>query len=307
MRFKEDELSIAIGTIFHNKPAEMKRMLYSVAQEAVDQWFLIGGAFANAPESAQVVDEATLDVIETFKTEQRESGSKGIRVIAEWMNGANEFQKRMKYLDLCRQCDANSLFIVDTDEYVYENTKIDWHDFKTNWEQFRRDIYGNMIKYPDHNVFAVPIIQNEYLQHDNYPRVWNFPEQMTYVKGSHYKFANPEMDKFDDPLFNHQLVMGGIRGITLKHDHSLRSDEDMQHRRVYQDWLVQYEYVLDADYNHRTIEEINLEAIKRTVPFRDNCMCMKCVKFKNMDPTHFFDPRPRDKRQTDPYITGIPL
>jgi hypothetical protein len=304
MRFKEDELSLAIGTIFHNKAAEMKRMLYSVSQDGVDQWFLIGGAFANAPEEAQQPDEATLDVLETFKTEQRESGSKGIKVITEWMNGANEFQKRMKYVDLCRQCDANSLFIVDTDEYVYENEE--W-GFKTSWEQFRRDVYGNMIKYPDHNVFAVSIIQNEYLQHDNYPRLWNFPEQMTYIKGSHYKFANPEMDKYEDALFNHQYVGGGIRGVTLKHDHTLRSDEDMGHRRKYQDWLVQYEYILDADYNNRKIEEINLEAIKRTVPFRDNCMCFKCVKIKNMDPTHFFDPRPRDKRQKDPYITGIPL
>ncbi len=307
MRFAQDNLNIAVGTIFHNKAAEMKRMLHSISNEAVDQWFLVGGAFANSPNKDEWLDNATLEVLETFKKEQEEAGSRGIKLRVEIMEGANEYAKRMKYVDMCRQNDVNCLFIVDTDEYVYENEKVDWFDCKTNWEQFRRDIYANMIKYPDHNVFSTDIIQNEFLHKDMYPRIWNFPTQMSYVRGSHYKFGNPEVDPIDDVLFTHQASWGAVRGITLKHDHTLRTDGDMNNRRTYQDWLVQYEAMLDAEYDKRDIKEIQQESLSKVKPWNDNCMCFKCVVIKNMDPTKFFDPRPRNRREHNPYLTGIPL
>lgn len=303
-RYAGEGLSVAVATIFHNKHAEMKRMLYSLSPEGIDQIFLVGGAFANSPDKDAGTDAATRNVIEIFRKEQMESGSRGIHIWHEDMNEANEFMKRMKYIDLARQCKANCIFIVDSDEYVYENEE--W-DFKTNWEQFRRDIYANMIRYPDHNVFSIDIIQNEFLQKDMYPRVWNFPEQMCYVRGSHYKFGNAEVDNVDDLLFRHQGSFGVVRGVTLKHDHTLRTDADMHNRRKYQDYLVQYEHQLDVDYHVKDIKEIQTEALKRTKPWKDNCMCFKCVEIKNMDPTHFFDPRPRDRRQHNPYLTGIPL
>lgn len=304
MRFAEEHLNIAVGCIFHNKAAEMSRMFYSLSSQGIDQLFLVGGAFEKSPDKDTQMDKKTAELIDTFHEEQMESGSSGIKVHVEIMDGATEFMKRMKYLDMARIYEANCIFIIDTDEYVYQNQQ--W-DFKTNWEQFRRDIYANMIKYPDHNVFSIDIIQNEFLQKDMYPRIWNFPDQISYVRGSHYKFGNPEVDDVDDVLFNHQGSWGVVRGVTLKHDHTLRTDEDMANRRSYQDWLVQYEAMLDAEYDKRDIKDIQAESLQKVVPFKDNCMCFKCVEIKKLDPTHFFDPRPRDRRQENPYLTGIPL
>ncbi len=305
-KFAEKELHVAAGTIFHNKPAELKRMLYSMPRGCIDYWFLIGGAFAESPDKERIINQETLDVIYGFETDQMQYDD-GIKVVWTVLLDSNEFSKRMKYLDLCRQYDVNCLLIIDSDEYVYENMRYEWMPYEKNAEKFRRYCYSNMIKYPEHNVYSLNIIQNEYLQKDLYPRVWMYPDQMAYVRGSHYKFGNPYLDKVEDVMFTHQASFGAIEGITFKHDHTLRSDVDMKNRRVYQDWLVEYEAALESDYDIKTLGEIRADAAKSIKPFNDGCMCFKCVKTKGLDPEFFFDPRPKDKRIFDPYITGIPL
>src|ERR1044071_695484 len=305
-RLYQDQLKVGVGTIFHNKPAELRRMLYSMPQDAVDIWFLIGGAFAESHDPQRVSNSETIKVINRFREEQDESGSNGIRVVWIDMPDSSEFQKRMKYIDMSRQLGVNCLFIVDSDEYVYENPRVDWADFKTDAEKFRRFCYSYLVRYPKHNIYSIDIIQSEYLGKDMYPRIWMNPEEVCYIRGSHFKFGNPETDDINDVFYMHQHSWGIVEGITLKHDHTLRSVDDMKYRKDDQEFLVKYEIELDSKGLDFDVNEARKKALKEKQPWKDNCMCMACVKTKQIDPDKLFDPRPRDKREKNPYKTGVP-
>jgi hypothetical protein len=302
-KYKPDALKIAVGTIFHEKPKELKRLGESLSHIGIDYWFLIGGGFADSPGDPRESD-AVCDVIEELENSENEHGTQGISIEYEYCDGT-EFMKRMKYLDLCRQFGCNGLVIIDSDEYAYENEE--W-GFKRDWEKFRRYFYGRMEMNPNHNVYSIPFIWNEYLAVDYHPRCWGYPDKMRYVHGSHYKFGNPEIDDVTDTLFSHQGTGGVIEGIALKHDHTLRSDEDMKSRREYQDFLVKYEQFLErpdlTDGNPLMARRL---ALREMAPFSDNCICMKCFKMKGMTTDQVMDTRPRDRREKDPYVTGIPL
>ncbi len=306
-RLYPNELKIAVGTIFHNKPEELKRMLYSMPQDAVDTWILLGGAFKESHDPQRGSDYKTIKVIDTFRSEQEELGSNGIQMVWYDIPESNEFQKRMKYVDVCRQLGINCLFIIDSDEYVYENEDVDWVNLKTDVEKFRRFCYSYLVRYPRHNVYSIDIIQSEYLGKDMYPRIWMNPAEMCYIRGSHFKFGNAETDDINDVFYMHQHSWGLVEGLTLKHDHTLRSVDDMNYRKDYQEFLVKYEIELDAKGLDFDVKAAKEKALKEKQPWKDNCMCLACVKRKGIDPDQLFDPRPRDRREKNPYKTGIPL
>ncbi len=297
-------LKVAVGTIFHNKPKELDRLGNSLSHMGVDYWFLVGGGFDGSP-GFSATDDETLNVIVKHMKIQGENGDQGILVKFDEMHGANEFQKRMKYVDLCRQYGANALVIIDSDEYAYGNEE--W-GFEKNWEKFRRFFYTYLERYPDHNVYSIRFIYNEFLAHDFHARCWGYPDKMAYVQGSHYKFGNIETDDVNDVLFTHQGSWGVVEGISLKHDHSLRSEEDMRSRKQYQQFLVKYEQFLERpDLTNGEPLMARRLALREMEPFTDNCVCMLCYKMKGMTPDMIQDPRPRNKREKNPYVTGIPL
>jgi hypothetical protein len=307
-KYKPDALKVAVGTIFHNKAAEVDRLGNSLSHMGIDYWFLIGGEFQKPGDGHHhynELDTKTWDVICHHEDIQRENGKQRIELRMEVMDGATEFMKRMKYVDMCREYGCNALFIVDSDEYAYENEE--W-GFERNWEKFRRWFYTSLERHPTHSVYSIRFIHNEYLGFDFHPRCWGYPEKMRYVQNSHYKFGNPEIDDVTDVLFTHQPTYGTIEGISLKHDHNLRSDEDMKNRRYYQDYLVKYEQFLERpDLTDGNPMMARRMALREMAPFEDNCMCFKCFKMKGIDVKTIIDPRPRDKREKDPYVTGIPL
>ncbi len=303
-KYKPDALKVAVGTIFHNKAAEVDRLGNSLSHMGVDYWFLIGGGFDSSP-GFSATDNKTLNVIMKHIGIQREYGTQGISILFDEMHGATEFMKRMKYVDMCREYGVNALFIVDSDEYAYENEE--W-GFERDWEKFRRWFYTSLERHPTHSVYSIRFIQSEYLAYNFHPRCWGYPEKMRYVQNSHYKFGNPEIDDVTDVLFTHQPTYGTIEGISLKHDHNLRTDEDMKNRRYYQDFLVKYEQFLERpDLTDGSPMMARRLALREMAPFEDNCMCFKCFNMKGIDPKTIMDPRPRDKREKDPYVTGIPL
>ena len=303
-KYKPESLRIAVVTIFHNKAKEVDRLGNSLSHMGIDYWMLVGGGFDSSP-GFSATDNETLNVIMKHRKLQSENGESGIKIEFEELHGATEFMKRMKYVDMCRRSNCNALIIVDSDEYAYENEE--W-GFEKNWEKFRRHFYARMEMNPDHSVYSIRFIHNEFLGFDFHPRCWGYPQYISYVQNSHYKFGNPSIDDVTDPLFTHQPTYGVIEGISLKHDHNLRSDEDMKSRRYYQDFLVKYEQFLERpDLTDGDPLMARRLALREMAPFDDNCICFKCFKMKGVDVNTIVDPRPRDKREKNPYLTGIPL
>lgn len=73
-----------------------------------------------------------------------------------------------------------------------------------------------------------------------YPRIWYNPTQMEYYAGRHYCFRNKDISKTNISTQS-EFISKIIDGITLGHDHSLRSKYHLEGRSVYQTWLVNFE------------------------------------------------------------------
>jgi SAM-dependent methyltransferase len=147
-----------------------------------------------------------------------------------------EFDKRNKYLELCGVYNIDVLLIIDSDEFVLENSN--WDEFYYNLKAriFERDtgqrnVYAIMLQSANSSVFLA------------YPRVWYKPSDMTYYGGKHYLFRNKDLNISNFPhQADHSLNL--IEGIILGHDHKLRSNEHNESRFAYQTWLVNYEACL---------------------------------------------------------------
>jgi hypothetical protein len=103
-----------------------------------------------------------------------------------------------------------------------------------------------MIQNIHHNVYGIPYLEGDA---DTYkPRIWVNPSKMRYINGSHYHYANVETEQdtietFKQNRINYVQQADKIIkcGITMTHDHSLRSKDYQKRREEYQKYLVRFE------------------------------------------------------------------
>jgi hypothetical protein len=303
-----DGVKIAVGNIYNNCKDEEQRFLYSFVEDypTVDVMLLIEGAFEFLVEPNKFhepippeSDDGTNEMIDTFIEEQRERGSRGIRVYRETVIG-NEFQKRQRYVELAQVFKCNVLMIVDSDEYIHEDSRI---QVSKNWNNFRRRLKGAFDH--DHNVYDISIVRTEFGGRQSHKRIWIRPEQMTYWKGSHYKFV-----RIGDPDINNsnwanqygtQPTWYLFEDVSLKHDHNLRTDEHFYFRNLYQNYLVKYEHLLERGFSLHDADMI-AKATMQAMSYKDICTCKRCVIKNNIDPRVLFDARPKVMRKEyDPF------
>jgi hypothetical protein len=304
----KDGIKIAVGNIYYSCKAEEKRFLYSFVEDypTVDVMLLIGGAFKFLTEENKFhepispeSDDGTDDVIDTFIEEQRERGSRGIKVYRETVIG-NEFEKRQRYVELAQVFNCNVLFIVDSDEYVHEDSRI---QVTKNWSNFRNRL-KDCFNY-DHNIYDISVVHTEYGGRQSHKRIWIKPEQMTYWKGSHYKFVrinDPDKERSEwSNRHGNPPSWYLFTDIALKHDHELRTDEHFYLRRIYQNYLIKYEHLLERGYS---INDSNLMAkiFMQNFNYTDRCTCKRCVIKNKFDARVLFDQRPKAMRKEyDPF------
>jgi len=304
---RNDGIKLAQGTIYYNCKDELKRNLYSVVEDhpTIDVMLLIEGAFKFLTEKNKFhepipaeSDDGTNEMIDTYIDEQRERGSRAIRVYRETVIG-NEFEKRQRYVELAQVFKCNVLLIVDSDEYVHEDERI---QVTKNWSNFRnrlKDCYNH-----DHNIYDIGIVYSEYGGRNYYKRIWFKPEQMTYWKGSHYKFIrindlNKERSEWG-VRHGTQNTLYRFEDIFLKHDHHLRTDEHFYLRNIYQNYLIKYEHLLERGFSLRdadTLAKIFMQDLK----YVDRCTCKRCVVKNKFDARVLFDQRPKNMRTYDPF------
>ena len=288
-------MKIALGLCFYNKRDEIKRLLDSIPvnYKTFDLILAIDGIYPfiydlkkNKARASEFInplsDDGSREILNEFQKE------KGIPVIMDNCVG-NEYQKRMRYLELCRMLECNYLLIVDSDEYFTE---------PTDWLKFRDEFRDLAIAHCDHNVFNVRFIADLYGRMVEYPRAWFNPQEMTYVKNSHYKFKN--FTKYEEmtDILDSQYASATLESLYLKHDHNLRKDQDMSERDEYEDYLVRYEELVQKDFSPECADKI---ARLKPANHKDGCICFKCIEYKKIDVNKLIDPRPHDKRIDDPF------
>jgi hypothetical protein len=218
---KRHELKLAAGIIFFNDCSSLKRCFDSLVK-GVDIIFAIDGKFPNFPADSDLSTDGSRETAESYPKCKLIDLSR------------SEFEKRAKYLEYCSIYQVDVLLIIDSDEFVLNNS--DWKMFRDNLNKI---IVGR--DKSAQNIYAIKVQtvgkSHEFLA---YPRIWYKPAEMEYYGGRHYYFRNK------DPLIKnapHQAdhSLNVIKGIELGHDHYLRSEYHMQSRFEYQTWLENYE------------------------------------------------------------------
>jgi hypothetical protein len=296
---ESEDMKIAIGLVFYNKKLEIERLLSTIDKKGIDYILAIDGQYPFLYDLARKRDpffscplstDGSRELLTEFGEQQRKKyGMGGIKVIIDNCV-ANEFTKRNRYLELCDYLQINYLLIVDSDEYFDQS--------QTNWNLFRNDFKEKVFKNEGKNVYNVKTITDLYGRTADYPRAWYNPFEMKYHRYSHYKFFNYAKNEQIDNVLDCQYACDILDHIVLKHDHELRSDHDMQDRSIYEDYLVRYEELINMDVDPRSADII---ARKMPATHKDSCICLKCIKFKNIDLDKIIDPRPHDQREKDPF------
>lgn len=294
--------TIALGLCFFNKKDEIKRLLSTLGnnnQDGVDCVLAIDGAFPficdlhkKDENFSPLSTDGSREVLQEFADQQRkDNGSRAIKVIIDNCV-ANEFTKRNRYLEICSWFEFKGLIILDSDEYFDFVGIEQWIKFKENWKQAVIKTEG------DHNVFGLNTVVDLYGRTVPYPRLWYNPFEMRYHKYSHYKFLNYAKGQQHSYPLDSQYSAETINGLTMKHDHNLRNDNDMEDRKLYEDYIVRYEELVAHN-----IDPKSADIIARMKPgkHKDNCICFKCINFKKIDVSKIIDPRKKKDRIDDPF------
>lgn len=246
--------NIAIGCNFYNDYAGLKRLIDSIPKGFIDQFIGIDGIYKYNKEKNPDLFDVSDDGSREFLVFDAKEKIKHVILIDKY--NKTEFEKRNAYLEICdlqQHPRIDVLLIVDTDEFfIYpEGTKPEDAFFK-----FRQNIERTVTdsRYKDHNVFSMHTLDvaNNYNIHR--PRIWYKPGEMRYINGSHYHYANITREKDTIELFNKQGINYCqhtemvIKGVVLAHDHSLRTQKQMELRRQYIDYLRNFEGLTQSHY-----------------------------------------------------------
>ena len=254
-------MKIAIATIFYNSNKELFRLLESIPPNVVDYFIGVDGIFKFTKEAYPDMPDLSASIDRLGLMLYAGDIKKCITILVDKPN-STEFEKRNAYLEECEQLqDVDALLIIDSDEFfTYEpGTKPEdsWNTFKNNLELAIKKTAG------EHNVFGIRTY-DPITKVDSYcARVWYKPHEMRYTNGSHYHYANiirekDTIEQFRNNKINYQQQAHCIiKGLTLGHDHSLRTKEYLDQRSVYQRYLVRYEELVQSyRFDHDTCHEM---------------------------------------------------
>jgi hypothetical protein len=213
MRYMAEELTVATGTIGFQDAKGLQRMNETITDsEMFTHRFYIDGPFEKADTKFDSSQDGSIKVAESFGAD--------IAI----MPFASEFDKRMKYLEMCRKHNIDFLLIIDTDEFLLRYDK----------ERFLPHLQEIKDSGTDHNTFAVMQqpgntkygvpVEVRKLQLNERPRLWFKPGDMTYVRGSHAIFKNINHDKWYYPGTKMVDMSQTIKGIWLAEDKTHRSE-----------------------------------------------------------------------------------
>jgi len=137
-----------------------------------------------------------------------------------YIEDITEAQKRNIYLELAKFHQIDWLLILDSDEYIV------LHD---SFEEFKNNCMKGLVPYS--NVYGI------HMHHDGIydfkPRLWYRPWEMIY-EGCHYCYHR----KDGRPI---QTMRQLLPGLTIEHDHNLRTEEYEQNWKEFREYQVRTE------------------------------------------------------------------
>lgn len=233
---------------FYNAAYELERCLASLnlgKQDGIDYAVCVDGKFPNFKGNSKMSNDGSRQVVESFPN-------------TILLNCADyEIHKRNLYLQ-ASEGNTDYILIIDSDEYINLEGK-DWKVFRNNLSDMQqknpgRDIWGvDLESNSDDYVETVDqILGRPYQKKKRHswdlreyqpkPRLWHNPWQFEYFL-NHYSWRHKDPNY---PEYLRESTFGvtmwdTITGITILHDHKLRSQEYLAKRLEYHRWLIQFE------------------------------------------------------------------
>ena len=241
---------ITAAICFYNAVKELERCLESLnlgKREGIDNAICVDGKFPNFKGNSRLSDDGSRELVQAYPS-------------AILLNKPDyEIYKRNSYLEAAGNLiTTDYIFIIDSDEYINPEDK-NWKLFRKNLQRLQnanpgRDIWGvDLESNSDDYVETVDqIIGRPYQQKKRHswdlreyqpkPRLWHNPGQFEYFL-NHYSWRHKDPNY---PEYLRDSVYGvtmwdTIQGITILHDHKLRTKEYLEKRLDYHRWLIQFE------------------------------------------------------------------
>ena len=270
-------MNIALGTIFYNNKPELERQISTIPKGSITHYFGIDGIFnynfGKDGNDSGISNDGSYEVIKSLE-------DKGVKVHISYRPNTIEVVKRNRYLELCEKYDIDVLIICDSDEFFYYYD----HDPAEQWDKFRQEI-TNLVKInPKQNVYSIKTILSDDYALMEYHRVWYRPGDMRYFRNSHYHYLNMKNGEYesvkDNKTMHTQQSIATIQSLFLRHNHALMTKEQLQLKKDYQYYLINFETLVQKN---TPIETADL--IARKYPYPSNkeydpvgsCPCDHCT------------------------------
>lgn len=239
---------ITAAICFYNAAEELKRCLESLDLDkkgGIDYAICVDGKFPNFKGNSKMSNDGSRDVV-------RQYTNAALIDYADY-----EIHKRNCYLQAVENV-TDYILIIDSDEYINPEGK-DWKLFRKNLSKLQsenplRDVWGidlesNSDEYIDtvDQILGRPYQKKkrhnwDLREYQPKPRLWYKPWQFEYFL-NHYTWRHKDKNH---PEHSRDSVHGvtmwdTIKGITILHDHKLRTKEYLDRRLDYHRWLIQFE------------------------------------------------------------------
>lgn len=155
----------ACGLIYYNALDNLKRLIPTIVDN-VDYIFAIDGKFVDFPDTSEFSTDGSTEYLQQFPNVK----------LAKMVG--KEWDKRNKYLEMCRIYGVTHLLILDSDECVMT---ANWPVFKENMERITKEN-------PDKQMFSIRFLYNK-SDFTPYPRLWVRPYEIEYYN-AHCVFKN---------------------------------------------------------------------------------------------------------------------
>jgi hypothetical protein len=269
-------LKIALLLIFYNNKKELERLVNSIPNNAIDMIIAIDGIFKYTAEQNPNLSLLSNDGSREFLLNQQSK----YHICLFDMPNVIEVDKRNKYLELAEKYNITVGIVCDSDEYFYYYDK----DPLTQWNKFRAEMEHFAKLNKNHNIYSIKTILADDYALMEYPRVWYKPGDMRYFRNSHYHYLNIKNGEYelhkDLKIMHTQQSMGTVQSLFLRHNHALRTEEQLKYRKDYQMYLINFEMLVQKN---TPIETADLIAKKYPYPTnRDydpvgSCACDHCT------------------------------
>lgn len=248
---------ITAAICFYNAYAELERCLDSLdlGKSGIDLAICVDGKYPNFEGTSELSDDGSRDLVKSYP-------GTILLDVPDY-----EIHKRNEYLwtSWLTEPKTDYILIIDSDEYINPEEK-DWKLFRSNLQELQnknpgRDIWGideesNSDEYVEtvEQLLGRPYQQKKRHSWDvrTYqprPRLWHNPWTLEYFL-NHYSWRHkdPNYPEYLRESVHGVAMWDTIKGITMLHDHKLRSHEYLDKRLEYHRWLLQFEQVMTKHY-----------------------------------------------------------